>query len=172
MTRGPTAIASHPAIGGRLRRQNDGQALAAALVIAAAIHVGIAGGASATHLFSGWGGLGPSKSAPPQPAAAVRPLKPSCDADAILAVAARSLTCVSPFVDGVDACVAELSARLESDRLHCHVEDIDPVAFTLQPFDAKQIAQIDPEPLLETLSPESQEKFEKKQEELDRKSVV
>jgi len=136
----------------------------AALIAAAVIHVIAAGAAGAAGVFRGWGGLGSSEPEPATPAVAVRPLHPTCDADAVLAVAARSLVCVSPLVSDREACVADLAHRLESDRIGCHLDQLDSVAFELAPIDVDTIAQIDPEPLLEQLDPERQQQFEQQQE--------
>ncbi len=143
--------------GGSRRTRHDRSAVGASVLVAAIIHAAAAGVASATHLFgAGWDDLGqpPTARLSTGPAIPLPPLEPTCDGDALLAVAARALTCASPFVDDRARCVAELTGRLESDRLRCHVEELAPVAFTFDRVDGRKLPQLDPEPLLETLTPE------------------
>lgn len=135
-------------------------ALGASFLVAALVHAAAVGGADATGVFSGWGGAGTVTRAPMRSAPSAPGLAPSCDGDAVLAAAARAMTCASPFSAGVDACMREVAVRLESDRLRCHVEELRTVAFTLAPIDARTLEQIDPEPLLDSVSPERQQAFE------------
>jgi len=141
--------------GARRSRRHDRVAIGASLLVAAVVHAAVVGGAGATGLFASWGGMAAGADArvdATDPSTPVAPLRPSCDGDAILAVAARALTCASPFVDDRGACVDELGLRLESDRLRCHLEDLTPVAFTLDRIDVRELPQLDPEPLLEMLA--------------------
>lgn len=144
--------------------RHERTALAASVLTAVIVHAVVAEGADATGILSGWGGVGSFETPKRAKAAAIPRLDPSCDGDALLAAAARMATCAPPFATDVDACVRDVSLRLESDRLRCHVEEIPSVAFTAAPIDVKQLEQIDPEPLLEMLDEQRQEEFEQQQE--------
>ncbi|MBZ0230916.1 MAG: energy transducer TonB [Deltaproteobacteria bacterium] len=153
-------------VGTRRRgKRHERAALAASVLVAAIVHALLVEGADATGMLAGWGGMGASDEREPD-AIAMRPLDPSCDGDALLAAAARLSTCATPFATDAEACVREVSQRLESDRLRCHADELPSVAFTLSPIDTRELEPIDPEPLLEMLSEERQQAFEKKQEEL------
>ncbi len=151
-------------VGTRRRgKRHERAALAASVLVAAVVHAAAIGGADATGMLAGWSGMGAS-STKPREALTKRKLDPSCDGDALLAAAARLATCVTPFATDADACVRDVSLRLESDRLRCHVDELPSVAFTLTPVDTRELEAIDPEPLLEMLSEERQQAFEQKQE--------
>lgn len=150
--------------GAHRRSRREPSAIATSFAVAAALHLAAIGIASATRVFDPRGGTGDGRGAgdtdtdlPPLQ------FQPSCDGDAVLAVAARALSCASPFVASPAACLDELAARLESDRLRCHVEDLAPVAFSFQPQVIAPPA-LDPEPLLDIMTPERQRAFEQQQE--------
>lgn len=153
---------------GTRRRGNrhERTALAGSVLVALVVHAVVAEGADATGMLAGWGAMGPIDSQKVAKKPGTPPLEPSCDADALLAAAARAATCAPPFATDVDACFHDLSLRLESDRLRCHADEIQSVAFTLAPIDVKDIEQIDPEPLLEMLDEQRQREFEQKQEQV------
>jgi TonB family protein len=127
------------------------RAVVASIAVAALAHASLAGVASATDLLSGWSfGARAAQARPGEASGAPRPpLSPSCDGDALLAVGARSLLCVSPFIDDRQACVTELGNRLESDRLRCHLDQLEAALVSITPIDVDKIPQIDPEMLLE-----------------------
>ena len=141
--------------GSRRRARGSRGAATASVVAAALFHLALAGAATATGVLSGWSFGMPAEAAQ---AAATRPpgrpLRPSCDGEALLAVGARSLLCASPFVDDRAACVTDLGNRLESDRLRCHLDQLDAALVTITPIDLDKLTQIDPEMLLdEDLAP-------------------
>ncbi len=151
-------------VGSRRRgSRHERAALAVALLGAAAFHAALATGADATGLLAGWSGIGATSDATPPERERLPPLAPSCDGDALLAAAARLATCATPLVVDAAACRDETLRRLESDRLRCHVDELPTVAFSFEELDVRDLEQIDPEPLLELLSPERQQAFEDEQ---------
>lgn len=136
--------------------------MSAALLLASVAHAALLGAAGAAGVGSGWGGMGTPSAA--KPAAPVRPLKPSCEGDALLAAAPRVLLCASPFTEDARTCLREVDVALRSEQLGCHIDDLPSVAFELTPIRPEQIRQIDPEPLLETLTEEKQRQFEEEQQ--------
>jgi TonB family protein len=155
-------------VGSRRRaHRRERFAVGVSLVVAVAVHAAAVEGADATGMLSGWGGmsLGESPTARAKTAAAALPLRPSCDGDSLLAAAARVVTCAPPLGGDLDACLRDVALRLESDRLRCHVDELPAVAFELTAIDVATLEQIDPEPLLDSLSEERREEFAQQQEE-------
>ncbi|MBE7452619.1 MAG: energy transducer TonB [Kofleriaceae bacterium] len=151
-------------VGSRRRAsRHERAALAVALLGTAAFHAALATGADATGLLAGWSGTGATCDATPPERERLPPLAPSCDGDALLAAAARLATCATPLVVDAAACRDETLRRLESDRLRCHVDELPTVAFSFEELDVRDLEQLDPEPLLELLSPERQQAFEDEQ---------
>jgi TonB family protein len=93
---------------------------------------------------------------------AVEPLDTTCAGDALLAAAAAAVTCESPLADA--GCDAAVRATLDADLAHCRGDDA-PLEFAmLDPAQVAHLTPIDPEPLLESITPEAQAAFEAKQE--------
>jgi TonB family protein len=91
-------------------------------------------------------------------------LDPSCEANVVLAFSARSLYCSGPFAGEGDACLdaalEQLSVGFEACRAVVLGEN--PVEVAL--LDPAKIEEIEAEPLIETLDPVEQKKFEQQQE--------
>ncbi len=77
------------------------------------------------------------------------PLRPSCDGDSLLVAGARSVMCAGPFVDDRGRCLVDVANRLESDRLRCHLDQLEAAMVSITPIDITRIPQIDPEMLLD-----------------------
>lgn len=138
----------------RRRLGGNRAAVMSAFAVAAVAHVAVAGVATATGALGGFSFAAPPSAPKATVAATPRArLAPSCDGDALLAVGARSLLCVSPFVDDRAACVTELRNRLESDRLRCHLDQLEAALVSITPIDVDKIPQITPEMLLDDLTP-------------------
>lgn len=125
-------------------------ALAGSLAIAALVHVGLAAGATSGGLLGGWSfGALPEAARAEARATPRPPLRPSCDADALLVAGARGLLCAGPFVDDQRRCLVDVGNRLESDRLRCHLDQLEAALVSVAPIDVSRIPTIDPELLLD-----------------------
>jgi TonB family protein len=166
----PHAPHAAGATGGRRRRAAaNGDAVFAAALVAILVHGGVLIGVEVLDLALP--GMGSSNSAaaatlPPEELAAAP--DPSCDADAILRASARAAWCATPFVDDSGACLEDVEARLRTDFVLCHIDSLEevPQIVHLSPDAIEKMAQIDPEPLLEPLTPEEQQQFEQKKQEV------
>jgi len=113
------------------------------------------------------GFMGMTRDAEQAPAAAAvqppaPPMEPSCVADALLAAGAGQVWCQSPLADGT--CGSDVAARYDEDVARCHGKEDRPVAVALlDPAQISKLKSIDPEPLLETVTPQEQQRFEQKQ---------
>ena len=105
------------------------------------------------------------------PEVAAGPLDPSCDGDAVLRAAARAAYCTTPFVEDAAACLDDVELKLQNDFILCHIDELAMMP-PVEMIDARQmkqleeVAAIDPEPLLEPLTPEEMKQFEEKRQEL------
>jgi TonB family protein len=140
------------------RRKPSTDALLIAAALAVGIHVLVLGGLDAADIHVR-GGIGKAPEATAAAAArrTVKPLRPSCDGDAVLMAAARALQCASPTVADGAACLGEVDAQLERDFLLCHAQAVElpPVEVTM--VEPERIAEIEPieaEALLDELTPE------------------
>ncbi len=136
---------------GRRRRAAGGRgAVLGALAVATRAHVALAGAAGATGVLTGWSFTAAATSTrPAAPAIPRPPLRPSCDADALLVAGARAVVCASPFVDQGARCLVDVGNRLESDRLRCHIDQLEAALVSIAPIDIDKIPPIDPEMLLD-----------------------
>jgi len=100
-------------------------------------------------------------------AAPAEPIEPSCVGDAILAAGAAATYADTPF--DPDTTLADLGADFAREVRQCHGErdpDEPPVAVAiLDPAQLDRLKSIDPEPLLDTITPADQQKFEQQQQE-------
>jgi TonB family protein len=85
---------------------------------------------------------------------------PSCDADVVLAAAARMLYCTSPLDRG-ESCVRKALTSMSLGFTTCDAVALATDVILMTP---EQVAQIEPEPLIELLDPLEQKKFEEAQE--------
>ncbi len=93
---------------------------------------------------------------------ALEPLEASCVGDALLAAGAAAVACQSPLADR--DCAAAVQAALAIDLARCHA-DTAPLEFAmLDPAQVAKLVPIDPEPLLDSITPEAQAAFEATQE--------
>ncbi|MBK9033439.1 MAG: energy transducer TonB [Myxococcales bacterium] len=142
----------------RVRRRVGSTAVAVAL--AGGAHAAVLGAATVVEI-GGWGGLGGGRGR----AVDLAPLAPSCDGRALLAASVAVLACAAPWIDDGRRCLAELDVRLRSDLASCHARTLAAVPVELATFDPAELAQIDPEPLLASVTPEAQRAFEQAQAE-------
>lgn len=134
-------------------RGGAGVGVSTALGIAAVVHAALIGGAAAAGIGLGFGGGAGHTETVEAPPPAVRPMRPSCEADAYLAAAPRTLVCASPIADDGERCLAEVRAQLLTDLVRCNLDQIAALDFQVAPIDVDRIPQIDPETLLEELEP-------------------
>jgi TonB family protein len=104
-----------------------------------------------------------AKEAPEE--APVEALAPSCVGDAMLAGAGRAVYAESPF--DADTSLADVVDQTAADIRRCKSPDDDhPVAVAvLDPAQLEKLKSIDPEPLLDNVTPAEQKQFEEKQQE-------
>jgi TonB family protein len=143
----------------------------AATVIA---HVGVLAGVEVLEISIPGTGIGVERSlaaAALPPAPADRPLDPSCDGEAVLRAAARAAYCATPFAADAGACLDEVQVQLDNDFILCHIDQLELLP-PVQIVDARQVERleaidpIDPEPLLEPLTPDEMQRFEEKKQEV------
>lgn len=145
------------------RRARRGTALVPALVAAVIAH-GVALLVVIPPLARGVDGAVAPTARPPEAAAAVE-LEPSCVGDAILSSGAHAVYTETPF--DADETLADVADGLwrEIDRCHGKSDDQTPVAVAiLDPAQLDKLKSIDPEPLLDTITPADQQKFEQQQQ--------
>ena len=110
---------------------------------------------------------GPVAPPPPEAAQAAPPpteLEPTCAGDALLAAGAGAAYTMTPF--DADETLADVAAQLSTDLDSCHGKSDSPVAVAyLDPKQLDHLKAIDPEPLLESVTPLDQKQFEEKQQE-------
>ena len=148
------------------RRRGPG--LDAALVgvaTAVLVHGAVLAGVEVLDLAApGMGGGSPTAAAAIADGERVGALDPSCDGDAMLRAAARATLCTTPFVDDAAACLEDVEARMKTDFVLCHIDSLEqlPEIALVDLPQVEKLAAIDPEPLLEPLTPEEVEKFQQK----------
>jgi TonB family protein len=145
------------------RRPNSARALGLGLAVAVGVHVAVVGTVQALHapsahgLLAGADGKADLGSLEPEVL-----LESSCVGDAALSAAARATSCLAPWSDGADACLAAARAAFAAERERCRTS-ADPLALDVVSMTAEEIARIDPEPLLELLDAAAQLKLEQQQ---------
>ncbi len=144
------------------RRARHGYGLPPALALAGVVHAFLLLGVVVPRTYGVSGMIDPATQAAAAEAPAPEPLEPSCVGDAILVAGAGATYSESPF--DANETLAQIVDRFQDDVRRCQ-DSGSPVAVAfLDPTQLRHLKQIDPEPLLETVTPAEQQQFEQKQQ--------